>query len=72
MIYPSLEGAMKEAGLTNVQTKINRRQNMFAQYIATRPLLELCKGAGNNEVVGPDRCRLGEGKSEGSGNGIGV
>ena len=29
-------------------------------------------GAGNNEVVGPDGYRPGEGKSEGSGNGIGV
>ena len=28
-------------------------------------------GAGNNEVVGPDGNRLREGKSEGSGNGIG-
>ena len=29
-------------------------------------------GAGNNEVVGPDGYRLGEGESKGSGNGIGV
>ena len=29
-------------------------------------------GAGNNEVVGPDGYRPGEGKSEGSGNGIRV
>ena len=29
-------------------------------------------GAGNNEVVRPDGYRLGEGKSEGSGNVIGV
>ena len=33
--YPSLEGAMKEAGLTDVRTPINRRQNTVAQYIAT-------------------------------------
>ena len=43
--YPSLEGAMKEAGFTDVRTSINRRQNTVAQYIATRPLLDLCKGA---------------------------
>ena len=42
--YPSLEGAMKEAGFTDVRTSINRRHNTVAQYIATRPLLELCKG----------------------------
>ena len=43
--YPSLEGAMKEAGLTDIWTSILRRQNTVAQYIATRPLLDLCEGA---------------------------
>ena len=47
--YPSLEGAMKEAGLTNVRTSINRRQNTVTQYIDTRPLLDLCEGATNRE-----------------------
>ena len=42
--YPSLEGAIKEAGFIDVRTSINRRQNTVAQYIATRPLLDLCKG----------------------------
>ena len=42
--YPSLEGAMKEAGFTDVRTSINIRHNTVAQYIATRPLLDLCKG----------------------------
>ena len=28
--YPSLEGAMKEAGLAEVRTSINRRQNAVA------------------------------------------
>ena len=41
---PSLEGVMKEAGFTEVRASINRRQNTFAQYIATRPLLDLCEG----------------------------
>ena len=35
---------MKEAGFTDVRTSINRRQNTVTQYIATRPLLELCDG----------------------------
>ena len=39
--YPSLEGAMKEAGLTDIRTSILRRQNTVAQYIVTRPLLDL-------------------------------
>ena len=47
--YPSLEGAMKETGLTDVRTSINRRQNTVTQYIATRPLLELCEGATQRE-----------------------
>ena len=47
--YPSLEGAMKEAGLTDVRTSINRRQNTVAQYIATQPLLDLCEGAKQRE-----------------------
>ena len=49
MHYPSLEGGMKEAGLTDVRTSINRRQNAGAQYIATRPLLDLCEGAKQRE-----------------------
>ena len=36
---------MSEAGLTDIQTSIQRRQNTVAQYIATRPLLDLCEGA---------------------------
>ena len=47
--YPSLEGAMKEAGITNARTSINRSQNTVAQYIATRPLLDLCEGATQRE-----------------------
>ena len=41
--YHSLEGAMKEAGFKDVRTSINVRQNTVAQYIATRPLLNLCE-----------------------------
>ena len=40
---------MKEAGLTDVRTSINTRQNTIAQYIATQPLLELCEGAKQRE-----------------------
>ena len=43
--YPSLEGAMREAGLTDIRKSILNRQNTVAQYISTRPLLDLCKGA---------------------------
>ena len=43
--YPSLAGAMKEVMIVWIRTSILRRQNMVAQYIATRPILDLCKGA---------------------------
>ena len=43
--YPSLEGAMREAGLTEIRKSIASRQNTVAQYILTRPLLDLCEGA---------------------------
>ena len=42
--YPSLEGDMREAGLTDIRTSILNRQNTAAQYIATQPLLDLCEG----------------------------
>ena len=42
--YPSLEGATEEARLTDIRTSILIRQNTVAQYIATRPLLDLCVG----------------------------
>ena len=47
--YPSLEGAMQEAGLTDIGNSIANRQNTVAQYIATRPLLDLCEEARERE-----------------------
>ena len=43
--YPSLEGSMREAELTDIGKSIANRQNTVAQYIATRPLLDLCEEA---------------------------
>ena len=40
---------MMEAGLTDVGKSIANRQNTVAQYIATQPLLDLCKGASARE-----------------------
>ena len=48
--YPSLEGAMKEAGFKEIRTAINNRQNTVAEYISTRPLLDLCEGT--NQIWG--------------------
>ena len=41
--YPTLEEAMGEAGSEGVRKSVTRRQNMVAQYIATRPILDLCE-----------------------------
>ena len=41
---------MKEAGFKDIRTSINNRQNTVAQYIAPRPLLELCEGT--NQIGG--------------------
>ena len=41
--YPSLEGSMVEAGFEGVGTYITRRQNTVADYISTRPILDLCE-----------------------------
>ena len=49
--YPALEGSMKEVELMDIRTSILRRQNRVAQYIATRPLLDLCEGAKAREGV---------------------
>ena len=59
--YPSLAGAMKEAGIVRIRTSILRRKNTVAQFIATRPILGLCEGGsktaggtGPKEMVGAD------------------
>ena len=36
---------MKEAWVVRIQTSILRRQNTVAQFIATRPILDLCEKA---------------------------
>ena len=41
--YPPLEKVMGEAGFEKMEAYLLKRQNMVAQYIATRPILDLCK-----------------------------
>ena len=36
---------MREAGFEGIWKAITTRQNKFAQYIATRPILDLCEQA---------------------------
>ena len=40
--YPLLEYAMEEAGLKEVETYVSCRQNTVAQFIVTRPIMDLC------------------------------
>ena len=42
-IYLPMAGIMKETGMVGIRISILRRQNTVAQYIATRPILDLCK-----------------------------
>ena len=39
--YPPLAEALGEAGLEEIRKSVTRRQNTVAQYIATRPILDL-------------------------------
>ena len=41
--YSSLEEAIVEAGFEGIGTYFMRRQNTVAQYILTRPILDLCE-----------------------------
>ena len=41
--YLILEEAMGEAGSEGIRKSVTRRQNTFAQYIPTRPNLDLCE-----------------------------
>ena len=38
--YPSLAGAMKEAGFAEIRKPITNRQNTVAQYIAKQPIMD--------------------------------
>ena len=41
--YPPLEAAMQEAGFEEMGEYVLKRQNTVAQYIVTRPILDLCE-----------------------------
>ena len=77
--YLPLAGATKDAGIVRTRTSVLRRQNTVAQFVATRPILDICEGTerrggdtGPPKVVGTDRNQLEagageEGKSGGGG-----
>ena len=41
--YLPMAAAMEEAGFEDIGTYIMRRQNMVAQYISTRTIMDLCE-----------------------------
>ena len=43
--YPPLKEAMREAGFEGIRKAVTRKQNMVAQYIVTRPIMDLCERA---------------------------
>ena len=49
--YPLLAGALREAVMVGIHTYITQRQNTDAQYIATRPILDLCNRATHRPVA---------------------
>ena len=47
-VYPDIGAALEMVGLEEIGVYIVYRQNMVAQYIATRPIMELCLVAEQN------------------------
>ena len=45
LYYLPLAESLREAGMEGIRKSITWRQNTVAQYIATRPILDLCKRA---------------------------
>ena len=47
---------MKEAGIVRIRTSILRRQNTVVQFIATRPILDLCEKSNRRPGAWVARC----------------
>ena len=44
-VYPLLEDAMAETGMQNMETYVSLCHNTVTQFIATRPIMDLCLAA---------------------------
>ena len=44
-VYPHLVDVLRSVGLKNIVTYIGRRQNTVTDWVATRPILDLCQKA---------------------------
>ena len=50
-MYPPIGAALAMVGLKEIGVYISRHQNMFAQYVATRPIMDLCLAAERKPVM---------------------
>ena len=50
-VYTPIGAALEMVGVEEIGVYISRLQNMVAQYIATRPITELCLAAERNLVL---------------------
>ena len=50
-VYPPIGAALEMVRLEEIGVYIACRQNMVAQYIATRPIMELCLAVDQNPVM---------------------
>ena len=50
-MYPSIGEVMEIVGLEEIGVYIARRHNMVAQYIVTRPIMDLCLVAERDPVM---------------------
>ena len=50
-VYPPIGAALEMVGLEEIGVYIARCQNMVAQYIATRPIMDLCLAAERNPGI---------------------
>ena len=44
-VYPPIQEALEAAGLFPMEEYITRRRNRMVDYVATRPILDICEGA---------------------------
>ena len=50
-VYPPIGEALETVGMDEIGLYITRRQNTIAQYIATRPIMDLCLTLERNPVL---------------------
>ena len=51
--YPDGDAVLEEVGLRSIESYIEKRWNTIAEFVATRPILEFCRGAGRKRGSQP-------------------